>query len=157
MVQAAQFPSKILTSTESLIIRAWRIIVSGRTGCRHLRQAFGSPDGVEILECSAHFLKELSHGSRRTLCVGDLSSQKITCDERQMLTLLAASQANCHALLRCHLDWLVKSNHHVNVTNAAHSLGRLLMQQGRHITIPATNAGRGSAVLEVVREKNYAR
>ncbi len=52
-----------------------------------------------MIEAIATFLRALSHGSRHMLNVGHPGCPNITSDERQMLAIIAASQAGNDALL----------------------------------------------------------
>lgn len=153
-------PGLELSEPESLVVRAWRTIILGHGGCRLLRQSFGSPDGLELIEAIATFLRALNHGSRHVLDVGHPGCQTITFDERQLLTVIAASQADEGTLLTSHLTWLVRSDRREDVAQAVHALGRILRAQGMCLPLPAPQgfsaAFAARAMLAVVREESRA-
>lgn len=150
-----------LSDPESLIVRAWRTIILGHSGCRMLGTSFGSPDGIQIIEAVATFLRALNHGSRHILGIGHPSCQTITfdaitSDERQMLTVIAAAQAGDEALLASHLTWLVRSDRREDVAQAVHALGRVLRGCGMCLPLPAPRRFSARAMLAVVREESRA-
>lgn len=145
-----------LSEPESLVVRAWRTIILGHDGCRALGKAFGCPNGIQLIEAVATFLRALNHGSRHILDVGHPSCQAITFDERQMLTVIAAAQADEDALLLSHLTWLVRSDRREDVAQAVHGLGRLLQARGMRLPLPAQKAFSSRAMLAVVREESRA-
>jgi hypothetical protein len=145
-----------LFDPELLVVRAWRTIILGRSGCRLLGRMFGPPDGIEVIEAIATFLRALSHGSRHMLNVGHPGCPNITSDERQMLAVIAASQADNHALLLSHLSWLVRRDRRDEVAQATHALGRLLTLRGMGVPLPALQAFPAASMLAVVRESSCA-
>lgn len=152
-------PGMELSEPESLVVRAWRTIILGR--CRLLRQSFGSPDGLELIEAIATFLRALNHGSRHVLDVGHPGCQSITfdaitSDERQLLTVIAAAQADDASLLASHLTWLVRNDSREAVAEAVHALGRILRAQGMCLPLPPPRRFPARAMLAVVREESRA-
>jgi hypothetical protein len=147
-------PGLELSEPESLVVRAWRTIILGR--CRLPRQSFGSPDGLELIEAIATFLRALNHGSRHVLDVGHPGCPTITFDERQLLTVIAAAQADDAPLLTSHLTWLVRSDRREDVAQAVHALGRILRAQGMCLPLPAPRAFAARAMLAIVREESRA-
>jgi hypothetical protein len=149
-------PGLELSEPESMIVRAWRTIILGRGGCRLLGRSFGPPDGVQIIEAVATFLRALNHGSRHVLNVGHPGCQSITFDERQMLTVIAAAQADDEALLSSHLTWLVRGERRQEVAQAVQALGGVLSARGLCLPLPAPRRFSARAMLAVVREESRA-
>ena len=145
-----------LSDPESLVVRAWRTIILGHDGCRLLRRSFGSPDAIQLIEAVATFLRALNHGSRHILDVGHPGCANITFDERQMLTVIAASQAGDDALLLSHLTWLVRSDRREDVAQAVGALGQILYARGMSLPLPAPRAFPTRSMLAVVREESRA-
>lgn len=145
-----------LSDPESLVVRAWRTIILGHNGCRLLRRSFGSPDAIQVVEAVATFLRALNHGSRHILDVGHPGCSNITFDERQMLTVVAASQAGEDDLLLSHLTWLVRSDRREDVAQAVHALGEILHARGMRLPLPAPRAFPTRSILAVVREESRA-
>lgn len=150
-----------LSEPDSLVVRVWRTIILGHDGCRALGRSFGCPNGIQLIEAVATFLRALNHGSRHILDVGHpscaiITFDAITPDERQMLTVIAASQAGDEALLLAHLTWLVRSDRREDVAQAVHALGRLLQARGMRLPLPAPKAFSSRAMLAVVREESRA-
>jgi hypothetical protein len=84
--------------------------------------------------------------------VGHPGCPNITFDERQMLAVIAASQAEDDTLLLSHLSWLVRSERREAVAQAAHVLAQLLNLRGMGISLPAPQVFSDHSMLAVVRE-----
>ena len=156
MTDLDSHPGRELSDPESLVVRAWRTIILGHSGCRMLGASFGSPDGIQIVEAVATFLRALNHGSRHILGIGHPSCQTITWDERQMLTVIAAAQAGDDALLQSHLIWLVRSDRREDVAQAVQALAGVLRARGMCLPLAAPRSFPARAMLAVVREKSRA-
>ena len=101
------------------------------------------------------FLKSLSQGCRRMLTVSYPGCADITADERQMIAILAAMQAEDDALLRSHLSWLVKKDYRSCVLDAAQILAELLKQQGLYLALPERQGYPAYRTLSIVREASH--
>lgn len=156
MTDLDSHPGRELSDPESLVVRAWRTIILGHEGCRALGRSFGCQNGIQLIEAVATFLRALNHGSRHILDVGHPACPNITFDERQMLTVIAAAQADDQTLLASHLSWLVRGDRREDVAQAAQALGRLLQARGMYLPLPAPKAFPSRAMLAIVREESRA-
>lgn len=161
MTDLDSHPGRELSDPESLVVRAWRTIILGHEGCRALGRSFGCQNGIQLIEAVATFLRALNHGSRHILDVGhpacpNITFDAITSDERQMLTVIAAAQADDETLLAAHLSWLVRSDRREDVAQAVQALGRLLQARGMYLPLPAPKAFPSRAMLAIVREESRA-
>lgn len=156
MTDLESLPGLELSEPESVVVRAWRTIILGHDGCHALRRSFGCENGIRLIEAVATFLRALNHGSRHILDVGHPSCVNITSDERQMLTVIAAAQADDEALLQSHLTWLVRGDRREDVTQAVQALGQVLQMRGMRLPLPAPRRFSARAMLAVVREESRA-
>jgi hypothetical protein len=122
-----------LTYGEHLMIWGLRRIVTGRgvddlflDECRH---AFGA-DGPEAMGAVCVFLCLLGRSARRAFEIAPPGALTLTRDERRILTLLAAAQAEDGAWLEAHLRWLAAPVHRTALATATISLARLLAEHG---------------------------
>lgn len=128
---------------EHLLIWCWRRIARGHTGCPlvmdELAGACGE-DGPEVFVTLCTFLKALALASRRQLTMGTSGSPIITADERQILTLLAAAQADTPALLEAHLRWISfpEKRHILEIATGA--LARALWVNNLSVPLPTQDA-----------------
>ena len=134
---------------EILLVWTWRKIVSSRGNCPGIEREFAEwagEAGREMLLTYAAFLKALGHGSRRPLTIGHPGLLGFTPDERQVIALLAAAQANDDARLSAHLEWLVRADCQCTATIAVRTLARLLADHGVNLTQADAAASRLVAV-----------
>ncbi len=125
---------------EHLLVWSWRRIAAGRAQCpltaREFADACGE-DAGEVFLTFCTFLKALAFASRRQLTIGTPGCMAVTADERQVLTLLAAAQADVPALFEAHLRWLAKSEQRHILKIAAGALATALKVNDLHLALPA--------------------
>lgn len=109
---AAPAPSRLgdLLRGEHTLVWAIRAIAFGAGGCPLLKRQFADccgPIGTETLNALTVFVHELGlHGRRKvTLCAP--GSYGLSCDERLLLALFAAAQAEDYGRMEAHLAWLL--------------------------------------------------
>lgn len=122
---------------ELLLVWSWRKIVSSHGNCPGIEREFtewAGEAGHDMLLTYAAFLKALGHGSRRPLTIGHPGLLAFTPDERQVIALLAAAQAEDDVRLRAHLEWLIRSDCQCTATIAARTFARLLADHGVNLT-----------------------
>ncbi|WP_304219437.1 hypothetical protein [Phenylobacterium aquaticum] len=95
---------------EHTLIWAFRALAFGAGGCPLLKRQFADccgPIGTETLNALTVFVRELGlHGRRKvTLCAP--GSYALSCDERLLLALFGAAQAEDYARMEAHLAWLL--------------------------------------------------
>lgn len=129
---------------EHLLVWSWRRIASGRAHCpvmaREFAEACGE-DAAEVFLTFCTFLKALAFATRRQLTIGAPGSLAITPDERQILTLIAAAQAETRSLFEAHLRWLTRPERRHVLELAAGALATALMVNELHLAVPAPEAG----------------
>jgi hypothetical protein len=136
-----------LTYGEHLMIWGLRRIVTGRgvdglflDECRH---AFGD-DGADAAGGICLFLCLLGRSARRVFEIGSPGALVLTRDERQILTLLAAAQADDEAgdqiRLQAHLRWVATPAHRPALVRATMALARLLAVHGHWLSSGAWGA-----------------
>jgi hypothetical protein len=97
--------------SERLLVRSLRRIASGKGCCPFISREVAALCGEEALEVVATcgtFLQALSFAGRRRLTFAKPGSAGITPDERQLLELVAATQAGRTELFEAHLRWLAR-------------------------------------------------
>jgi hypothetical protein len=140
-----------ISYAEYLLVRSWRRFVLGHGPCPLLAGAFGDARrGQDLLHTLAVFLGALGKGSRHPLSVGHPGCIGLTCDEAQMLALLAAMQARHRMLFDAHLRWLVRPEYREPVTIAARVLTRLLSLARIRLPCPLAANAPASPALSVV-------
>ena len=82
-------------------------------------------------------LRALAYASRRRLHVGSPGCTMLTRDERQLLTLIAAAQAEDGARFEAHLRWLARAERRCGLAIAARALGAALAAHDLHLSLPA--------------------
>src|ERR1700744_2250725 len=102
-----------LTDAQCLIVRTFRKILLGNKNCPTLARDFAlayGGDGVEVYMTFGTWLAALAYASRRPLSAGHPGCDWLTGDERQLLTLIAAAQAENEALFEANLRWLSRTD-----------------------------------------------
>ena len=124
---------------EHLLIWSWRRIALGRSCCPVMMDEFAAAcgeDGPEVFVTFCTFLKALAVSSRRQFIIGTPGCATVTADERQVLTLLAAAQAQSPALLEAHLRWIaILEKRHV-LEIATRALARALAFNELSLVLP---------------------
>ncbi|HZC15917.1 MAG TPA: hypothetical protein VE309_04075 [Caulobacteraceae bacterium] len=143
-------------SSERLLTWAWRLIAQGRGDCPVLEREFAEAcgeDAREVLATFVGFLQALVHTGRRWLVIGSPGSSERTADERRMLTLIAAAQADEPPLFEAHLDWLARAEARHVLAIGARALATALSVHGLCLALPASAAasGRNDAASTVAR------
>lgn len=124
---------------EHLLVWSWRRIVAGKLHCPVMAKEFADACGkdagrVFLVLCA--FLKALAYASRRQLTIRAPDPFCVTSDERQMLTLLAAAQAEDHVLFQAHLDWLARPARRHELRIAAQALATALDVNNIPLALP---------------------
>lgn len=125
---------------EHLLVWSWRRIAMGRSCCSLMMEQFADAcgeDGPEVFVTFCTFLKALAVASRRQFVIGTPGCLAVTADERQVLTLLAAAQAETPALLEAHLRWIAipEKRHVLEIGTGA--LARALALNQLQVALPA--------------------
>jgi hypothetical protein len=137
---------------EQLLTWTWRKIVTGRSGCPLIAREFArlcGEDAAEVLATFCTFLCALAYVGRRRLQMGYPGYAALTADERRLLTLLAAAQANDETRFEAHLRWLARAELQPALAIAARALGTALKTHGLQLPLPAAvapNFGRRDAI-----------
>ena len=128
---------------EHLLVWSWRRAAAGLITCpviaREFQDACGE-DGAEVFLTFLTFLKALGFASRRQLTTGAPGSLAVTPDERQVLALIAAAQAETPALFEAHLRWLSRPKQRHVLRIAAGALATALEVNGLRLVLPAPDA-----------------
>ena len=128
------------TPAEYLLVWSWRRVAMGRTCCPVMTDAFAAScgeDGPDVFVTFCTFLKALAVASRRQFLIGAPGCAAITADERQVLTLLAAAQADCPSLLDAHLSWIALPDKRHILEIATNALARALSFHDLTLALPA--------------------
>lgn len=139
---------------EHLLIWAWRRIAGGRVDCPVMAREFTdacAEDGRELLITYCTFLRALAFARRRPVAVGLPGRVALTIDERRVLSLLAALQADEPARLEAHLRWMSTPARRLDLRIAAAALARALAVNGLLLAPPPAQAARTSSPLGVAR------
>lgn len=124
---------------EHLLVWSWRRLATGRC-CPLMVDEFTAAcgeDGPEVFVTFCIFLKALAVASRKQFAIGAPGCLAITADERQVLTLLAAAQAESPALLEAHLRWIAAPEKRHVLQIATGGLARALAENELGIALPA--------------------
>jgi hypothetical protein len=124
---------------EHLLVWAWRRIATGRASCPVMMDEFAAAcgdDGPEVFVTFCTFLKALAVASRRQFVIGAPGCAAVTADERQVLTLLAAAQAQSPALLEAHLRWIAIAEKRHVLEIATGALARALAFNQLSVALP---------------------
>lgn len=98
-----------LTQGEHLLLWAFRATAFGKGDCRILRRTFDMSCGFAGLEALAAIkvlVSEIRRSGRRELILAVPGSYDLTHDERLVLAVFAAAQAEDYARMEAHLVWL---------------------------------------------------
>lgn len=124
---------------EHLLIWSWRRIAIGRSCCPLVMDGFAAAcgeDGPDVFATFCTFLKALAVSSRRQFIIGTRGCVAVTPDERQVLTLLAATQTQYPTLLEAHLRWIaIPEKRHV-LEIATSALARALAFNELRLALP---------------------
>lgn len=124
---------------EYLLVWSWRRVAIGRSCCPLMMDAFAAAcgeDGPDVFVTFCTFLKALAVASRRQFVIGAPGCDAITADERQVLTLLAAAQADCEGLLDAHMAWIAIPEKRRILEIATGALARALSFHDLDLTLP---------------------
>jgi hypothetical protein len=113
-----------------LLVWSWRRIASGRAHCPVMARQFAracGEDAAEVLLTFHTFLKALAFAARRQLAIGAPCALAITPDERRILTLIAAAQAEMPGLFEAHLRALARPERRHVLQLAAGALATALL------------------------------
>lgn len=125
--------------SEHLLVWSWRRIVEGRIHCPVMAREFADAcgqAGPRAFLALCTFLRALGAASRRQLTFWAPNPFDVTADERQVLTLLAAAQADDHALFQAHLHWLARPQQRHELQVAAHALAALFKANSLPLALP---------------------
>jgi len=139
--------------SEHLLVWSWRRIVTGRIHCPVMAQEFAEAcgnAGSKVFAALCTFLRALAAASRRHLAFSAPNPFDVTADERQVLTLLAAAQAEDHALVQAHLRWLARPEQRHELQIAAYTLATTLRANNLPLALPSSATPGGSERPSVV-------
>jgi hypothetical protein len=125
---------------ERLLVWTWRRMATGRGSCPLIAREFSDAcgdDAAEVYVAFCAFLRALASASRRRLSIAPPGSFALTGDERQILTLLAAAQADHTAHFEAHLRWLAHSRARQELAGAARLLAASLLANRLQLVLPA--------------------
>jgi hypothetical protein len=116
---------------------------------REFAEACGHAGG-EVFAALCTFLRALATTSRRRLVFCAPDPFDVTADERQALTLLAAAQAEDHALFQAHLRWLARPQQRHELEASAYALAAALKASHLPLVLPSSGTPDGNERLRVV-------
>ncbi len=126
---------------EHLLVWTWRRIAMGQAGCPLIAEEFShacGEDAAEVFITFCTFLRALGYAARRRVQIAHPGCRILTGDERQLLTLLAAAQADNRAHFDAHLRWLTHAERRNALAIAAHALGSALKAHDLRLSLPAS-------------------
>jgi hypothetical protein len=138
---------------EHLLVWSWRRIVEGRIHCPVMAYEFAEAcgdAGSQVFAALCVFLRALAAASRRRLAFCAPNPFDVTADERQTLTLLAAAQAEDHALFQAHLSWLARPQQRHELQAAAYALAAALKANRLPLALPPPATPDGHEWLRAV-------
>ena len=118
-----------LTDAQCLIVRTFRKILLGNRNCPALARDFAlayGADAVEVYMTFCTLLAALAYASRRPLSAGHPGCAWLTGDERQLLTLIAAAQAEDQELFEANLRWLARADLRASLAMTANAFANAL-------------------------------
>lgn len=127
-------------SAEQMLVWSWRRIATGHACCPLTMDAFAAAcgeEGPDVYVTFCTFLQALAVASRRQFLIGAPGCAAVTADERQVLTLLAAAQADAPALLDAHLCWIAIPEKRPVLEIATCALARALCLSDLNLAMPA--------------------
>jgi hypothetical protein len=127
-----------LTDAQCLIVRTFRKILLGNKNCptlvRDFALAYGG-DAVEVYMTFCTLLAALAYASRRPLSAGHPGCDWLTGDERQLLTLIAAAQAEDRPLFEANLRWLARADLRGSLAMTANAFANALRAHGQILPV----------------------
>jgi hypothetical protein len=127
-----------LTDAQCLIVRTFRKILLGNRNCpalaRDFTLAYGA-DAVEVYMTFCTLLAALAYASRRSLSAGHPGCNWLTGDERQLLTLIAAAQAEDQPLFEANLRWLARADLRASLAMTANAFANALRAHGQILPV----------------------
>ena len=127
-----------LTDAQCLVVRTFRKILLGNRNCpalaRDFARAYGG-DAVEVYMTFCTLLAALAYAGRRPLSAGHPGCDWLTGDERQLLTLIAAAQAEDRDLFEANLRWLARADLRASLAMTANAFANALRAHGQILPI----------------------
>jgi hypothetical protein len=151
---AAPHSLAALSYGEHFLIWVLRRIASGRGNCPLMAREFVDACGAEAGEARAAygwFLEELARAGRRPLQLGIPGWPALTLDERLLLAVFAAAQAEELARLRAHLAWLFKGESNANLETAVGVVTAALARNGHRLPLPAAPLPAATGEMSILR------
>jgi hypothetical protein len=96
--------------------------------------AYGT-DAVEVYMTFCTLLAALAYASRRALSAGHPGCDWLTGDERQLLTLIAAAQAEDRPLFEANLRWLARAELRASLAMTANAFANALRAHGQILPV----------------------
>jgi len=127
-----------LTDTQCLIVRTFRKMLLGNKNCPALARDFAlayGGDAVEVYMTFCTLLAALAYASRRPLSAGHPGCDWLTGDERQLLTLIAAAQAEDRPLFEANLRWLARADLRASLAMTANAFANALRAHGQILPV----------------------
>ena len=128
-----------LRSAEQFLIWALRRMMLQRGPCPLLAREFTllcGDEGPEALVAYHTLVRFLARNGRHRLAVGELALPRLTRDERQLLSLLAAVQASDAIRAEAHLRWLTATPMRQRIEAAARLAGDIFARHGQLFALP---------------------
>lgn len=140
-------PLAALSASESLIVRTYRKVLLGNKNCPTMSRDFAALYGADAGEVYMTFctlLCALAYASRRPLKVGYPGCRGLTGDERQLLTLIAAVQAEDTVCFEAHLRWLARAELCASLAITLNAFAHALLSHGQvlplmKVAVPVDN------------------
>jgi hypothetical protein len=110
----------------------------GNTNCPALARDFAlayGPDAVDVYMTFCTLLAALAYASRRALSAGHPGCDWLTGDERQLLTLIAAAQAEDEVLFEANLRWLARAELRASLAMTANAFANALRAHGQILPV----------------------
>ncbi|HEY1506933.1 MAG TPA: hypothetical protein VGF92_21710 [Stellaceae bacterium] len=127
-----------LTEPQCLIVRTFRKILLGNRNCpalvRDFALAYGA-DAVEVYMTFRTLLAALAYAGRRPLSAGHPGCAWLTDDERQLLNLIAAAQAEDGDLFEANLRWLARADLRASLAMTANAFAQALRAHGQVLPV----------------------
>lgn len=148
-----------LTETQCLIVRTFRKILLGNRNCPTLARDFAlgyGADAVEVYMTFCTLLAALAYGSRRPLSAGHPGCAWLTGDERQLLNLIAAAQAEDRDLFDANLRWLARADLRTSLAMTVNAFAQALREHGQILplmkaTLPRDDEAQSAPLRLVAR------
>lgn len=156
-----ELPLMGLTESQCLIVRTFRKILLGNRNCPALARDFVLAYGADAAEVYMTFrtlLAALAYASRRPLSAGHPGCERLTGDERQLLNLIAAAQAEDADLFEANLRWLARAELRTSLTMTANAFAHALTAHGQmlpvmRVPLPLDNESQLSTLRLVARRR----